>query len=200
VCSSDLVPEALARKLEAGPGPHLERAEATVIFATIGGDDAAERDPLAVVALFDRVIGEIDEAAVAAGIERVKTIGATVLLASGVPTPDPDHLARAARFALAVRRIVRAAGQRERAPLTARVGLATGPVVWGVVGLTRYAFDLWGDTVNTASRLESHGAPGRIHVPAAVGEALRGAFAVEDRGEVSIKGKGLQRTAWLEDG
>jgi class 3 adenylate cyclase len=195
-----LMPEALALRLAAGPGPHLDRVDATVLFVTVVGYDPERYPPLAAVALLDRVLGELDEAAVEAGVERIKTIGGTVLLATGAPTPDPDHLARAARFALAAQRVVVGAGEREGVPLTTRIGLASGPVVCGVVGRTRFAFDVWGDTVNTASRLESHGEPGRIQLTEATGASLGPGFRVVPRGEVAVKGKGRLRTAWLEGG
>ena len=194
----NLMPDVLARRLESGPGPHLDRRDATVVFATVTGFDPARYSPLAAVALLDRVIGAIDVAAVAAGVERIKTIGATVLLATGVPEPQTDHLARAARFALSLRALVAAIGAEESAPLAVRVGLATGPVVAGVVGRTRYAFDVWGDTVNTASRLDSHGAADRIQVSEAAARLLSDHFVLSPRGEVPIKGKGVLRTCWLE--
>ncbi|MCB9699470.1 MAG: hypothetical protein H6738_21990 [Alphaproteobacteria bacterium] len=196
----NLVPEVLARRLEAGPGPHLDRVEATVVFATVVGYDAERWSPLDAVALLDRVVAAIDGRAVAAGVERIKTVGATVLLVAGVPTPMDDHLERAAKLALQLLRVVdRIARTEPDLDLRLRVGLQTGVLVGGVVGRNRYAYDVWGDVVNTASRLDSHGEAGRIQVTAATAQRLAATgFTVAPRGEIDIKGKGRMATAWLE--
>jgi class 3 adenylate cyclase len=193
-----LMPDVLARRLAEGPGPHLTRGDATILFLSVTGYDPARGSPLDAVAVLDRVVGSLDEAAVAAGVERVKTIGATLLFATGVPDPDPGHLARAARFALATRALVARLGEADGLTLAARIGLASGPVVFGVVGRTRFAFDVWGDTVNTASRLESHGEAGRIQVALPVAVDLSSDFVLAVRGELEVKGKGRLTTSWLE--
>lgn len=196
----NLVPEVLARRMEAGPGPHLDRVDATVIFATVVGYDPDRWSPLDAVALLDRVVAVIDTCAVAAGVERIKTVGSTVLLVAGVPTPVDDHLERAARLALRLRRAVdRLADGEPGLDLRLRVGLASGPLVGGVVGRNRYAYDVWGDVVNTASRLDSHGEAGRIQVAEPWASRLAAAgFRVLPRGPIEVKGKGRMSTSWLE--
>jgi class 3 adenylate cyclase len=196
----NLMPAAFAERLKAEQDALERYAEVTVIFATIAGFEAATAGlpALEAVALLDRVVSELDELARDHRIERIKTIGATYMAVAGVPASEPDDARRAAEAALAMRDRVRSIAARERLALELRVGLATGPVVAGVIGRTRLAFDCWGDTANLAARLDTHGAPERVHVSDRAAERLRSAFAIEPRGLVPIKGKGSLPTHWLE--
>jgi class 3 adenylate cyclase len=117
------------------------------------------------------------------------------MVVGGLPTPRPDHAAAVAAMALEMRDAVARFGEGR---LALRIGLHSGPVVAGVIGTAKYSYDLWGDTVNTASRMESHGAPGEIHVSDACRAALADAFLLEERGVVEVKGKGPMRTWWLK--
>jgi class 3 adenylate cyclase len=196
----NLMPAAFAERLKAEQDALERYAEVTVVFATIAGFEAATAGlpALDAVALLDRVVSELDDLARKHRIERIKTIGATYMAVAGVPATEPDDARRAAEAALAMRDRVRAIAVREGKPLALRVGLATGPVVAGVIGRTRVAFDCWGDTANLAARLDTHGEPDRVHVSDPAAERLRGAFAIEPRGVVPIKGKGSLPTHWLD--
>ena len=130
-------------------------------------------------------------------LEKIKTIGDAYMVATGIPAPCPDHVEAAARVALAFRDEMALRIAPDGQPLRVRIGMHTGPVVAGVIGSSKFTYDLWGDTVNTASRMESHGVNGEIHVTGAVYERLRDRYTFEERGEVKIKGIGAMRTYFL---
>jgi class 3 adenylate cyclase len=194
----NVMPRAYADRLGAGPGAAVDRlADAAVLFATVVGFEAATQShaPLDAVALLDRIVAAFDELAAAHGVERIKTIGATCM-AMGVGAGGVEALAR---VALAMRDAVEALGASEGAPLTVRAGIASGPLVVGVIGRSRYAFDCWGDTVNTAARLDAAGEPGRVQVSGPAAAALApGALVVVRRGLVLLKGKGEHETFWVD--
>jgi class 3 adenylate cyclase len=118
------------------------------------------------------------------------------MVVAGNPHPVADHAIAIAHMALDMIDAITSYATKHGTDLTIRIGVHTGPVVAGVIGEKKFIYDLWGDTVNTASRMESHGVPGRIHVTAATHELLEGTFDFEDRGEHEIKGKGVMHT-WL---
>jgi len=130
------------------------------------------------------------------GVEKIKTIGDSYMVVGGVPSPLPGHVAAIAEMALDMLPAL-AQCEREGVALDARIGIDTGPLVAGVIGRSRFSYDLWGDTVNTASRMESSGEAGRIHVSDRVREALGDSFDFTARGELQIKGKGAMRTHFL---
>jgi len=133
------------------------------------------------------------------GLEKIKTTGDSYMVVSGVPTPRPDHAEAIAALALDMSRAVSDLRDPRGNPVPLRMGIASGPVVAGVVGARRFFYDVWGDAVNVASRMESTDIAGRIQVPQNVFEQLRHAFVLEERGEIEIKGKGLMRTWYLID-
>jgi class 3 adenylate cyclase len=197
----NLMPRSLADRLKAGSGAMLDRLpDATVLFATLVGFEDATRSlaPLDAVRLLDRVVASFDRAARAEGVERIKTVGATYMAAAGVPVAQADHAQRAARLCLVMREIVRQMVRDEGLSLSLRVGVASGPVVAGVIGKTRIAFDCWGDTANLASRLDSHGKADRIQLGPSAALALGESFVVEPVGMISVKGKGEVSVAFLE--
>lgn len=120
------------------------------------------------------------------------------MLAGGVPTPREDHAHAVAEMALGMRDIVAESADRLGRPLCVRIGIHTGDVIAGVIGHRRFAYDLWGETVNTAARMESHGLPGKIQISGSTMELIRDGFCVERRGPVEIKGMGLVETWMLE--
>lgn len=174
--------------------------DASVLFADIVGFTAftAVTSPDGLVRYLDRLYTAFDELVDKYGLEKIKTTGDSYMVVSGVPEPRADHLAALADFALdmaaAVTRIDTPSGR----PLRIRIGLADGPVVAGVIGSRRFFYDVWGDAVNVAARMESTGAAGRIQVPHNVYDRLRDAFIFEPRGEVEVKGKGPMRTWYLQ--
>jgi class 3 adenylate cyclase len=197
----NLMPGSMAARLKSGGGAALDRLpEATIVFASLVGFEDATRGmaPLDSVRLLDRIVARFDELAREHGVERIKTVGPTYMAAAGVPAPRGDDVARAARLCLAMRDRVRRMAREQGLPLSLRVGVATGPVVAGVIGRTRIAFDCWGDTANLASRLDSHGTADRIQLAPSSARALQERFEVVPAGTVAIKGKGDVPVAFLE--
>ena len=130
-------------------------------------------------------------------VEKIKTIGDCYMVAAGVPTPRPDHAEVMARMALEMREAMRSRDAVGHLGLELRIGINSGPVVAGVIGRKRFLYDLWGDAVNMASRMETHGTPGRIQVTRATYELLQDEFELESRGTGPIKGKGDVETWYL---
>jgi adenylate cyclase len=148
--------------------------------------------------MLDAIFSRFDELVDQYGLEKIKTIGDEYMVASGIPIPREDHAEALANFALAMRDSLAAYNAAKDIDLQMRIGLNSGPVVAGVIGKRRFLYDLWGDSVNTASRMESHGIPGEIQVSAATRKLLGGRFTFADRGTISIKGKGPMRTYLLQ--
>jgi class 3 adenylate cyclase len=189
----NILPERVAEQLKRKIHPIAERFEAaTVLFADIAEFTrfAAERPPDAVVELLNDIFSRFDALAEERGLEKIKTIGDAYMVVAGIPTPRDDHAAAMAEMALAMRaEFARFVAERQVA-LGLRIGLHCGPVVAGVIGRRKFIYDLWGDTVNTASRMESLGQIGEIQVSEAVAQALAGRFVCAPRGTIAVKGKG----------
>ncbi|MEV0288684.1 adenylate/guanylate cyclase domain-containing protein [Kribbella sp. NPDC050820] len=198
----NVLPEPIAERLKAEPGVIAEHYDAvSVLFADIVGFTARSAVMAAadVVKLLDQVFSAFDRIADAEGVEKIKTIGDAYMLVGGLPNPRPDHLTAVARTALALRdEVARIAARPGQDWLAVRIGIDCGPVVAGVIGRRKFIYDLWGDTVNTASRMESHGRPGEIQVTERVAAALGPEFAVRPRGVIEVKGKGPMRTFLLD--
>jgi len=196
----NILPGPIAERLKQGGGTLVDSlGEATVLFADLVGftELAATLTASETVQLLDDVFTQFDRLGERHGIEKIKTIGDAWMAASGVPQPRADHVEAAADLAMDMLAAIQVLAQRTHPPLQLRIGLHTGPVVAGVIGRNRFSYDLWGDTVNTASRMESHGIPGRIHVTGAVEERLRGRYSFEPRGPMPIKGLGMLHTQFL---
>ena len=196
----NILPAPIAERLKASGDAIAEHSDGvTVLFADIVGFTplSACKTPQALVELLNRVFSEFDALADAHGLEKIKTIGDAYMAVAGLPQPWPDHAARAARMALAMLDATARVAAETGEKLALRIGLHSGPVVAGVIGRRKFTYDLWGDTVNTASRMESHGVPGAIHCTEATALLLQGAFQLLARGAVDIKGKGPMPTFLL---
>jgi class 3 adenylate cyclase len=143
-----------------------------------------------VFSLFDRLAHKH-------GLEKIKTIGDAYMVVAGIPEPVADHAVAIAHMALDMLDGIKEYSAHHGTDLSIRIGINTGPVVAGVIGEKKFIYDLWGDTVNTASRMESHGVPGRVHVSSVTYGLLKGVFELEERGPIEIKGKGVMQTYLL---
>ena len=194
----NVLPEPIAQRLKADSGVIAEHYdEVSVLFADLVGftERAQTMPPGELVALLDRVFSAFDRVADAEGVEKIKTIGDAYMIASGLPERRPDHLTAVIRSGLAIRDEIALIAQEPGMQwLAIRIGIDTGPAVAGVIGRRRFIYDLWGDTVNTASRMESHGLPGQIQVTERVAAALGPGFTVRPRGTIEVKGKGPMLT------
>jgi class 3 adenylate cyclase len=195
---TNAIPRAIARRLKRGEQRIAEAyQEATVLFADIAAFTAWVRgtDPARVVRLLDDLFTRFDAAANEIGVEKIKTIGDAYMAVAGAPQPSPDHADSAMR--LAQRMLVETSEWclQHQVDLELRIGLASGAVVGGVIGQRRILFDLWGDTVNIAQRMEASGIPGRIQVASSTRDRLSDDYRFESR-EVDVKGIG-QVTAHL---
>ena len=172
-----------------------------MLFADLVGftELAARISSEEMVRLLDEIFSMFDRLAQAQGLEKIKTIGDAYMVVGGLPTPRADHAAAIAELALNMKSAVRAFFAGYKTPIQIRTGINSGPVVAGIIGRHKFAYDLWGDTVNIASRMESHGQPGRIQVSEATYSRLRDKYEFADRRRIEIKGKGAMATYFLED-
>ena len=196
----NILPESIAQRLRENPGAIAESAEAaTVLFADIVGFTpfSSELPPDEVVELLDLLFGKFDDLCEDRSIYKVKTIGDAYMAVAGIPRPDPDHAASIVELAFDMQRAATAIAPLWPTDLMLRIGISSGPVVAGVIGHKRFAYDLWGDTVNTASRMESHGLPNRIQVSETTYDLLKDRYAFGDPHEMDIKGKGAMPTYFL---
>jgi guanylate cyclase len=196
----NILPGPIADRLKADESPIADRAdEVTVLFA-----DLVDSTPLSeflsadeLVALLNRIFSEFDDLTESFGLEKVATIGDGYLAVSGLPIPRPDHMRAACEAALAMQSAMTGYHVPGFGVLQMRFGLSSGPVVAGVIGRRKFRYDLWGDTVNTASRMQSQGRAGMIHVTADIRDALDTGFKFQSRETIEIKGKGPMETFFL---
>jgi class 3 adenylate cyclase len=196
----NVLPASIAARLKQTEGVIADRfPEVTVLFADIV--DFTQRSeriaPEQLVQALNDLFSVFDQLAQQRGLEKIKTVGDAYMVAGGLPDPRPDHAQAVAEMALAIRDEVASRIDPSGQPLAVRIGIDTGPVVAGVIGTSKFSYDLWGDTVNTASRMESHGITGYIQVTARTYERLREAYGFERRGSIPVKGKGEIVTYFL---
>jgi adenylate cyclase len=196
----NILPRSIVERMRRGETVIADRvAEATILFADLVDFTslAARRSAEETVALLADIFCRLDDLAARHGLEKIKTTGDGYMVAGGLPEARTDHAAAVAEMALAMLAAVETAGRTVGERLQLRIGLNTGALIAGVLGTHKFVYDVWGDTVNTAKRMESYGLPGRIHVSAATRQALGSAFSFEPRGPLEIKGKGSMETYFL---
>jgi class 3 adenylate cyclase len=196
----NILPRTIVERMRRGEtviADHI--AEATVLFSDLVDFTtlAARVSAAETVALLGDIFSRFDALAARHGLEKIKTTGDGYMVAGGLPEERTDHAVAVAEMALAMLDAVEAAGRAVEQPLRLRVGLNTGALIAGVLGTHKFVYDVWGDTVNTAKRMESHGLPGRVHVSATTRRALGDAFRFEPRGLLEVKGKGSMETYFI---
>jgi adenylate cyclase len=194
----NILPSSIAEKLKAETQPIADQfGAASILFAdVVDFTPWSERlAPATVVGYLDHLFSRFDDLADRYGLEKIKTIGDCYMVAAGVPTPRPDHARALALMAFDMLEVMHSEDEVGQLGLELRVGINSGPVVAGVIGRKRFLYDLWGDAVNTASRMESHGTAGRIQITRATYELLADEFECEPRGPIPVKGKG-EIEAW----
>ena len=189
----NVLPRTIADRLKRDPGVIAEsHPDVSVLFADVVSFTpfTEQTEPERVVGVLDEIFSAFDALAERHGLEKIKTIGDAYMVAAGLPEARADHVAVLADMALDMLVEFERVGAQLGSGHAIRIGMQCGPVIAGVIGSHKFAYDLWGDTVNTASRMESHGIPGRIQVTEEVYRRLRSEFAFERRGEIDVKGKG----------
>jgi len=196
----NILPNSVANRLKRGETTIADSfPDATVMFA-----DLVDFTPLAsrvsaaeLVQLLNEVFSQFDWLVELHGLEKIKTIGDAYMVAGGLPTPRPDHASAVAEMALDMQKVIQRLNGPAEHRLNLRIGLCSGPVIAGVIGSKKFIYDLWGDTVNTASRMESQGRLNHIQVSESTYEQLKDAYALERRGKLVVKGKGEMTTYFL---
>lgn len=196
----NIMPPAVAERLKQNPEVIADRhVRVSILFADIVGftDMAARSSPEALVTLLNRVFSRFDTLVDDRGLEKIKTIGDAYMVVAGLPAPREDHAPAIADLALAMTAATEDVARETDRNLRIRIGIHSGTVVAGVIGQKKFAYDIWGDTVNVAARMESHGLPGRIQISADTAALLGDAFDLEARGAIEIKGKGDMQAYFL---
>ena len=198
---TNILPATIAERLK-DPSRNIiadKYDDASILFADIAGytKRASDTTPSDLVRFLDRLYTDLDALVDRHGLEKVKTSGDSYMVVSGVPEPREDHIEALACLALDMADAVADLKDPQGREVPLRIGLAAGPVVAGVVGARKFFYDVWGDAVNVAARMETTDVEGRIQVPQDVYERLNHAFLLEERGDVDIKGKGVMHTWYL---
>jgi adenylate cyclase len=198
---ANILPSSIAERLK-DPARNIiadKYDDASVLFADIAGftERASDMAPDKLILFLDRLYSDFDALVDKHGLEKIKVSGDSYMVVSGVPQPRADHVEALAALALDMADVANGLKDSRGDALPLRIGLASGPVVAGVVGSRRFFYDVWGDAVNVASRMESTDSVGRIQVPEDVYRRLKGDFVLQERGVVEVKGKGVMRTWYL---
>jgi adenylate cyclase len=195
----NILPKSIAERLKNSTELIADRVpEVSIVFADLVGFTEISRkmDAGQLVSMLNEIFLGFDRATKRLGLEKIKTIGDAYMVVAGVPEPRADHVQAATEMALAMQMHLEAISSRHP-DLRLRIGIHTGPVVAGVIGENKFSYDLWGDNVNIASRMESHGLPGRIHVSEAFVRAAQDKWHFEARGSIDVKGQGPMNTYFL---
>ncbi|MEM9925502.1 MAG: adenylate/guanylate cyclase domain-containing protein [Cyanobacteria bacterium P01_D01_bin.50] len=193
----NILPETVVNRLKEQPTTIAEAfAEVTVLFADIVGftELSTQVSPQELVALLNRIFSAFDELAEKHSLEKIKTIGDAYMVVGGLPNPRKDHAEAIIEIALDMQQAINKFNIETNSNCNIRIGINTGPVVAGVIGIKKFIYDLWGDTVNIASRMESHGIPGNIQISQTTYEKVKDNYILESRGLIEIKGKGEMQT------
>jgi PAS domain S-box-containing protein len=197
----NILPEAIADRLKQDEHTIADSfEEVTVLFADLVGFTqlSSKISPHDLVKQLNQIFSTFDRLAQRLNLEKIKTIGDAYMVVGGLPTPRVDHAEAIAQMALDMQQEINQFKRENGEPLHIRIGISSGPVVAGVIGLNKFIYDLWGDTVNTASRMESQGIPGCIQVTSATYERLHHKFIFDKRGVIEVKGKGEMTTYFLK--
>lgn len=193
----NVLPTAIADRLKQGERTIVDSfREATVVFADIVGftSFSANIAPSRTVQLLNDLFSGFDKLAETYELEKIKTIGDSYMVVGGVPTARPEHAERCALMALDMLEVLNHFNRRNSLTLDIRIGINSGPVVAGIIGTRKFSYDLWGDTVNVASRMESHSLPGVIQVSPSTYALLADKFILEERGKIDVKSRGFMST------
>ena len=196
----NILPPQIIERLEAGEEVIADRhAGVTVLFSDLVGftERSSRLEPQVLVTELNALFSRFDSLCEASGVEKIKTIGDAYLAVGGLPGTNPNHCRAVAELALAMVGAIGEIATDDERDWRIRIGLHAGPAVSGVIGTRKFVYDVWGDTVNVASRLESTSEPNRIHVSEPVAGALGEGFELESRGTVALKGKGETATFFL---
>jgi class 3 adenylate cyclase len=194
----NVLPQPIAERLKKGEEVIADKfSQVTVLFADIVDFTplSASMPATEVVNLLNSVFTEFDRLVEQHALEKIKTVGDAYMMVGGLPTARPDHAAAVANAALDMQKLQ--FETNDSRPLRLRIGIHTGPVVAGVIGMQKFSYDLWGDTVNTAARMQTHSINDRIQVTAATHACLRDKYVFEERGLIPVKGKGKMHTYFL---
>lgn len=198
----NVLPRTVIERIRRGENVIADRFdEATVLFSDVVGFSnlAARFSPSQISELLNELFSRFDNLAAELGLEKIKTIGDAYMVAGGLPESQPGHAVAAAEMALRILDVVKDTGKSVGVPLEVRIGVHSGAVVAGIIGRHKFIYDVWGDTVNTASRLESYGIPGQVHISEATHARIRHVFNCRSRGMVDIKGKGEMLTYFIHE-
>ena len=198
----NILPATIAKRLKKKENPIADHFDsASIVFIDIVGFTSMSSDTDAdlIVQMLDKIFKKFDVIADKHNLEKIKTIGDSYMAVAGVPIEDSNHATNMANFALEVKDNMTDYRTEDNTLIQVRIGIACGDVVAGVIGTNKFIYDLWGDTVNIASRMESTGTPGKIQVTEEFKDTLADKYQFEERGEIKVKGKGMMKTYYLED-
>jgi class 3 adenylate cyclase len=196
----NMLPESIADKLKEDTSVIADSfPEASVLFVDIADFTKLSNtvSPTQLVSMLNVIMSKFDDLTHKYGLEKIKTIGDAYMVAGGVPNADDDHANKMAKLALEMLDVISKIEKHDGTHFSARIGINSGEIVAGVIGTKKFIYDLWGDAVNVASRMESHGEIGKIQITEAFHKIIKDDFETEYRGEIEVKGKGLMKTWWL---